>query len=239
MNRSTGAWQFDPKDKLALVCRSLAQATQELNTAAWDRTFHVKGHSGHGWNELADGLAKSTVTTDFSLPVHGDIGDWVRTGDIAHLWLLLAAFRDPVSWPQHLGSHMVDTAVEFGQRFPPLCPGLQQAADAKRGGPDPRPVTSEWQQFRLVSLNVQTLADDPAEPCSHFEGRIGYLRDQFEWIGAHIVAIQRREPPGQLLCPQATIFDSALELVLRDTLAWRGGFSVRLRTEQLGLLPKI
>ena len=187
IKRSEGAWHFGAEDKLATTCRSLFQAVQELGVLNWENVAHVKGHSGDAWNELADCLAKFVLDRGDGLEVAGDIGTWVRSGDIVHLWMLVAASREPLLWPRHVGTHMVDTPVSFGQEEISLYPGTVDNRPTKGLSARGRKT---WQCLRLVTLNVQTLASGQGEGAQHFEGRAGYLRDQFEHLGVHIVALQ-------------------------------------------------
>ena len=153
VKRAEGAWQFPTDDLLALTCRSLFQTAQELLTVSWEQIQHVKGHSGVGWNELADALAKFVLSNSLELSVQSDIGCWVRTGDVAQLWLLVAASRDPESWPLHSGSHMIDTGIEFGDTPIRLFPGLRPL---RRVGPTPIPTLRAGLRTSVISLNMLT-----------------------------------------------------------------------------------
>ena len=76
----------------------------------------------------------------------------------------------------------MDTSTWFDAP-PCLCPGLK--------GPAPEgPAVVGWHCLRFATVNVQTLASDPREASSHFEGRIGYLRDQLEEHAVHVAALQ-------------------------------------------------
>ena len=186
LKRSEGAWHFAAEDKLACTCRCMHQVAQEIGVVYWENFAHVKGHSGEAWNELADGLAKFVLAKNSNLPIAGDIGQWVRSGDIDHLWLLVAASTDPLLWPRHVGSSMSDVHVVLGETEISLCPGIASQPLQRGGHSKPK----SWHCLKIASLNVQTLSPDPGEPFQHFEGRIGYLREQFELTGAHVVALQ-------------------------------------------------
>ena len=44
--------------------------------------------------------------------------------------------------------------------------------------------------MRMLSVNVQTLAEGPGEHYVHFEGRMAYIREQFATLGVHVASLQ-------------------------------------------------
>ena len=187
LHRAVGDWKFEERDRLALACRAIAQAAEELDIFLWHQAAHVRGHKGNPWNELADRLAKHAIVGGPNLEVHTDIGTWTRSGDLAHLWLAIAAHKQPHMWPRHVGRNMLDTGVHLDGVPEVMCSG--RPADASQPLlPDAGRLS--WQCVRIASLNVQSLESHGLEAGAHFQGRIGYLRDQFEAIGAQIVSIQ-------------------------------------------------
>ena len=236
LQRVVGAWQLDLSDKLAFAGRCLAQAAQEVASASWDRIWHVKGHSGHCWNELADCLAKTVVAEGSTLQVVGDIGGWIRTGDIANLWLLIAACREPDAWPRHVGAHMMDTGVVFGEQAVPLCPGLSGHSDGSGAGRT-QGVGGGWQSLRLVTLNVQTLAGDPDGSSQYFEGRVGYLRDQFEHLGAHVVSVQEARTPRAASVLSGNYLRLCSGATPSGHLGVEGWFLRRTESRKIGFAP--
>ena len=79
-----------------------------------------------------------------------------------------------------------DSGVVFVEHDIRLCPWASDVSACER----PLPSAPTWRCFRTVTVNVQTLASDPGELSPHFEGRIGYLRDQLEALGVSIAALQ-------------------------------------------------
>ena len=95
--RATGHCNFRNDDALSASCRSLFQALESADIISASSISHVYSHQGCPWNELADCLAYATASVETS------IGTWVRDESLRHLWLLVAACRDPVAWPAHSG----------------------------------------------------------------------------------------------------------------------------------------
>ena len=178
VRRVQGTWNFPPTHLLAKTCRALAQAAEVLGAVPWRDIFHIPAHVGFGWNEFADVLAKQAVqkcTRAEGLPC---LGSRVRDSSIEHLWLLLAAHRQPTLWPTFTdGGVCTDLAV----RSHALGPDLYFGRDSRK---DDCVAPRGWVRLCVVSMNVQTLE---GEGIQHSEGRVGYLREQMCNAGAHLV----------------------------------------------------
>ena len=61
VRRSGGLWKFDLSDALPGACRALGQAAEVFGCRPWEHV--AQAHSGFGWNELADTVAKLSPQT--------------------------------------------------------------------------------------------------------------------------------------------------------------------------------
>ena len=181
--RANGQWQLAAADTLANTCRNIAQAIDCLRRVRPFDILHVRGHGGNPWNELADSLAKHALHAECTV-LHGEaISEWVRECSLDNLWLLLSAFLEPGLWPQHNGSHMVDTGMVLPAAMPPVGEVLQSRTA-------PLEVSARWHALRVATLNVQTMAEGTEESQANYAGRAAFLRDQFASLGVHVVGIQ-------------------------------------------------
>ena len=165
----------------------MAQVTAGFGGLQWRDTKHSRAaYHGDPWNELADRLAKHLVAHGSPLGVRGDLGHWVRSGDLENLSLPVAAFKQPRMWPSHVCDSMVDSGIEFGDTPASICSvPLTKTVTACSSSSQ-----MSWHCLRIATVNVQTLESSDNDSFEHFEGRGGYLRDQLEALDAHIVSIR-------------------------------------------------
>ena len=204
LQRASGSWRFQLTDDLASACRSLMQTAEMLGCVSFDAIQHVRGHSQHPWNELADALAKYAIAQDVGTCQVAGLAAWILDRSVEHLWLIVAAAREPHLWPHHRYDAFVNVggvhlgqqehpARYFGESFP-----LVQAPKA----------SAQWRSMKVVTLNVQTLESKAPSEAGDFAGRVAYLRAQFADIGAAIVGLQETRSPQS----SAVLSDSFLRL---------------------------
>ena len=182
--RANRQWGLSEDDGLAGVVRSLAHALEVAGYLHPKSLCHVKGHGGNPWNELADSIACYACSHEGTTLRSRLLHDWICDLALEHLWLLLAALREPECWPRHSGDRMVDSGIVFPATFPHLAQG-----DAWRSS-DTRVDRLEWRSLRVASLNVQALDERGQEGASQFAGRAAYLRDQFASEGVGVVPLE-------------------------------------------------
>ena len=119
VKRAGGLWKFDASNKLAHACRALAQATEAFGHAPWQEVEYVPAHSGVGWNEMADTLAKRELACGDGTRMVPLIREWIRDASIGHLWLLLAAHCHPHLWPTLQGAALSTSAEVIRPDLPP------------------------------------------------------------------------------------------------------------------------
>ena len=169
IHRARGEWNYPSDHVLAGLCRGLAQANEVFGIAPWQDLSHVPAHSGFGWNEYADVLAKLAVETSTVCTSVPDVSCWLTNSSFQHLWLLLAAHLQPHLWPTFLGASITTGQGAVASDLPAeRYFGCEHFVPGPAG--DPR-----WAHIHIVSMNVQTLE---GEGVQHEEGRVGFLRDQ-------------------------------------------------------------
>ena len=135
---------------------------------------------------MADGLAKWAVAHPTEgLAVGLKVQDWINDGSLRHVWLLLAAWKCPEQWPQHVSDTLVDDGIHTSfdcQNSTSWC-GI--VGDAARPSSASSPV-----HFICASINVQTLNETGRTDESAFLGRSQYIRDQLAHVGVCIAGLQ-------------------------------------------------
>ncbi|CAE7826897.1 unnamed protein product, partial [Symbiodinium necroappetens] len=169
---------------LAQNCRALTQAVEAAGRLPHHHYGHVRAHKGQKWNELVDVLAKARHLPDTAVPLSvAAITHWTADRSIDWLWMYFASVRQPGLWPQLEGNSFVDSSrVELSlpqphRRFLNLAPSPHSL-------PEPRTSTL---YLRLVSVNVQTLAEDSAKGDP---GRVPFVRHQLDELEANVIGLQ-------------------------------------------------
>ena len=180
IHRARGEWNYPSGHVLAGLCRALAQANEVFGIAPWQDLSHVPAHSGFGWNEYADVLAKLAVETSTVCTSTPDMSRWIIDSSFQHLWLLLAAHLQPHLWPTFSGAAITTRPASVISDLP-----AERYFGCEHSVPGPAGDT-RWAHLHVVSMNVQTLE---GEGVQHEEGRVGFLRDQMS-SGAHVVLVQ-------------------------------------------------
>ena len=103
------AGQFRGID-LAARCRHMLQAVKACNSRRHVMIQHVKSHVGYAGNETADYLAKACCNPTSRILVWQDhpICLFLQRDWLTWLWLYVASFRDPRSWPRQIGGSFED-----------------------------------------------------------------------------------------------------------------------------------
>ena len=152
--------------------RAVAQAAEAHGKLRSGDISHVKAHAGHAYNELVDILAKARHLPDSDIPSSiGDLVNWIGDGSIEWLWVLISAIRSPEQWPLPFPLPSI--------AFLNLPEPAQPAFFAK--------AAPSLLHLRLVTANVQTLEEQPAEGIL---GRVPYVREQLAWLGVVLTGLQ-------------------------------------------------
>ena len=186
VKRAGGLWKFDASNKLAHACRALAQATEAFGHAPWQEVEYVPAHSGVGWNEMADTLAKRELACGDGTRMVPLLREWIHDASIGHLWLLLAAHCHPHLWPTLQGAALSTSAEVIRPDLPP------SAYFGPGRGPELCKSVVPWRQLSVVTMNVQTMEGGGLHDQ---EGRVGFLRSQMIGRGIHVVAVQEARTP--------------------------------------------
>ena len=174
---ATGQWA--PVDRLSVQIHNLELAIREIPGVRLE-IAHVKGHAGNGWNELADGVAKSAAKggSPFAEPPR----DACRA--------LLDTNLDWVGFEMAAGrTGAIDVANRALQWSEEPCPHY--------------PVSAE----QLIPTECRLNKDDTGEPvrfrtrvCTFnvqgLRGNYRYMEEQFDAAGFQIVMLQETKTPG-------------------------------------------
>ena len=198
LRQTTGRYGASSLGSLAAKCRAAFQALLAARPHLAADITHVRSHRGLPANELADQLAKwacctkdPCVTCEHMATVAG----WCRSHSLEWLWMAFESLRTPHCWPTFGGTCFTD-------RHSPLTPPVLTpdecyelfglTAPVPTQAPSPPLAVS----LCLFSLNTQTLAEQKPDAeigqgdRSGFLGRAAFLREQFDYYGAHVVALQ-------------------------------------------------
>ena len=185
-------------EDLTIVARSLTMWLEQIHGAAvrWE---HVKGHSNHPWNDLADAIAgnaiaTSQVTFDIAQLLHMCTFDASDTNTIQWLWLYERSIRGEydapplcgLSWRLNCAAPLAQVPQGHDHPFV-LRRAHRQTAKAATG-----PIT-----LRCATANVMTLYPEQRHSSSHFGARAEYLAKQFHEQGIHCVGIQESRSQRQ------------------------------------------
>ena len=169
---------------------------------------HVRSHTDQPANELVGRIAKYACGTSNSQPLvlcPASGAAWCRSPSLPWLWIAYAQHHDKGTWPTFTGSGLLDhdRLTSTPQLSPTACAsyfGLADQADSVSCG--------VWGNLCTFTLNTQTLSEtrsdgDQPTPAKEdgFPGRTAFLREQFDYYGAHIVALQeaRADSDGMLV----------------------------------------
>ena len=209
LRQTTGQYGSSNQSSLACTCRSLFQALVASRPGIASTITHVRSHTGVPENELVDLLAKWAASSDsnsshFSAHMHL-AASVCRSPHLAWLWLIPEAIRHPELWPRYDGRGFTD--------LDRAAPRAELSPGERRGffGLDTNTVETNdtvafVATFCLFTLNTQTLAESAPSTDTvqnstdtHFVGRAAFLREQFDWYGAHVVAVQEARGPSDAM----------------------------------------
>ena len=218
-----GAWNSQTTGPLADATRTIHQwlKVRREETSSKLSYTHVKSHTSHPWNELADVLAKWAAKN----------GVIDHPGQAVELMPLLTG-------PCPLLPQMVWAWKVYKQKgdYPDVCDNnIQWQTMSVNDFDRPKfvvtPVIEEVTKTKrpqcsltLVSYNVSTLSDSTRD---HFGAKAEFLRAQFEHLGVSVAALQetRASSPLFLDTPNFFRFISASSGGLGGTELWfaKGG----------------
>ncbi|CAE7243279.1 unnamed protein product [Symbiodinium sp. CCMP2592] len=179
---------FGAVSQLAIVkaCRSLAQVHDALGPGCTVPIYHVKGHEGHPYNELADVLAGACDVPETDLPPHLlHTCRWARQHSLEWLWLTVAAMQQSTSLPQYNGNALTDTVGHSDLAHLELNP-CSAFGPAFASVPPKAPSTGFRFFARFVTVNVQTLGEDSVAQVN----RTPFVRAQLESVGCLFAGLQ-------------------------------------------------
>ena len=192
---SAGRWTAQTEGPLAEAARSVHQWNEirRRGKPASVQYSHIKSHTLHPWNELADCLAKFSSRTALKL-------SFPRVYDVSKLicgkfpllprmvWLWLAYTGDP-SYPEGANGQVTWQSV---QRSDFQQPGFVQPSENPQYEVDVDTYNFHW--LRIASYNVSTLAEKGLENAARPE----FLRAQFDSLHVTIAALQETRARSQL-----------------------------------------
>ena len=156
---------------------------------------HVKGHSDHPWNELADSLAKATATAEFlPVPFCTDLIRCIKDS-VFNAWLHIAhASTDLIAYPPvvqhefHATSVLTHTDSLFTYHLTPQ-QQLQQASPHQ----DKTPLV-----FRSATHNVMSATDKSTPDTLAFDStNINLLSQQYAHHFLHLIGQQESRLPAK------------------------------------------
>ena len=181
---ASGLWRFDPTSLLGQLLRDLGQACEELygNLLSF---IHVKGHSNHPANDLADCLAKNVALGQLPARAnkldHTQLIQAQRT-DGAYCWLGVAAALGKTDLPNVEAPFPCDRTVPRNLEESVYTYAPTMHTDAT--------VHTQWLQF--ATINVRSLFADLDHQSSsmRFVEKPKYLAEQLAWSQYQIVGLQ-------------------------------------------------
>ena len=198
LRQTTGRYGTSAPGSLAAKCRAAFQALLSARPHLASDITHVRSQRGTPANELADQLAKWACQIEASALPDGHmatVASWCRSHSLDWLWMAFESIRTPDCWPTFGGACFVDG---HASPTPPLLTPTE--CHELFGLTAPTPVKDSCPSLAvslcLFSLNTQTLAEPEHDPESSqrtdsgFLGRAAFLREQFDYYGAHVVALQ-------------------------------------------------
>ncbi|OLQ03718.1 hypothetical protein AK812_SmicGene13326 [Symbiodinium microadriaticum] len=209
LRQTTGQYGSSNQSSLACTCRSLFQALVASRPGIASAITHVRSHTGVPENELVDLIAKWAATSDgdsshFSAHMHL-AASVCRSPHLAWLWLIPEAIRHPGLWPRYDGHGFtdLDRAAPRAELSPGECRGF---FGLDTNTVETNDAVAFVATFCLFTLNTQTLAESAPSADTvqnstdtHFVGRAAFLREQFDWYGAHVVAVQEARGPSDAM----------------------------------------
>ncbi|CAE7221510.1 unnamed protein product [Symbiodinium microadriaticum] len=186
--QAAGTFGSSQSDQIAVACRSLAHVLEVLGKLRAGTIRHVKGHSGHPHNELADVLAGAKDVGVSSIPEHfRPFSDWVAANVIEWLWLAVASLTQPAAWLVWSHNHFVDptgnSSLDVGNLAGPDFFGRQQSAQPWTPPHD----VAMYLYAKFVTVNVQSLCEDER---STLPNRVPYVRAQLDHCGCAVAGLQ-------------------------------------------------
>lgn len=182
---------FDSSQRSVQWLRMLMQGLEALHGPWRIFTKHVKGHSGHPYNELVNTLAQSTLIRDFCEPPPLDLRP-LTAGDaypLRWLWLRMRLQQGSLDLPK-----VHNSCLDIPHRACQLAtqPDLPWTFGY---GSQPALIQEAHLDLNLhfLTFNVRTLNDPvtkKAPPDAFLNGRMKYLEEQFVALGATIVGLQ-------------------------------------------------
>ena len=156
---------------------------------------HVKGHSDHPWNELADSLAKATAIADFlPSPLCADLVQCI-TDSVFNAWLHIAhASTDLVSYPPVVDQEFRATSIDThtGSLYTYHQTPQQQALEAASLHDKTALV------FRTATYNVMSAVDKATGDTTAFDSaNINLLSQQYAHHFLHIIGQQESRLPAK------------------------------------------
>ena len=211
LRQATGRYGSTAGQPIAAVCRHFFQALEAARPDFVPAIQHVRSHTGQPANELVDRIARFACgePADQSLvQCPATAVAWCRSSSLPWLWIAYAQLRDHRLWPTFTGSGFTDQ--DRLSRPPELSPTVCDSYFGLIGkaADEPHKISGSLCTF---TLNTQTLADPnpdkdqtPDKKEEGFPGRTAFLREQFDYYGAHLIALQEARAASDGMIVSAT-----------------------------------
>ena len=175
LHATTGRWGYHPDDGLLMRVRATYQLLWSIRQGDSLYTSHIKGHSGHYGNELADTIAKAVRTGRLQgRKPDVNLAHWFHGTNPHILWAWMPFDID------HKATSMPVFAnkVISGQGLSAPDPSLSWLPTVYRA---PQDDHIGWLCMKVGTYNVSSIKE---------MGRAALLREQAEYHGFHVIGLQ-------------------------------------------------
>ena len=176
---------------LAPLVRSLTLWLEQLSfvSLTWG---HVKGHSDHPWNDLADAVAygaisTACVTTDIEAAVQCCLDEHGSSTALSWLWLYEKSLRGDADAPV---LHGTQWRFNTGAPLAHLPDAKCQPFEVRKAGRTFQREQSAFCCLRTATANVLTLFPQHEAASAFFSARAEHLALQFRQAKLHCVGLQ-------------------------------------------------
>ena len=227
---ASGWAKVSAQRQLAFVMRTLSVMLERCRPVHYS---HVKDHSGHPWNELADRVANAGRKRSILAPVRLPIADWLSNGLFVGEWVFLESLPEDekVAYPPVVNGLITALPARF-----PTDPTMRlrhriasghdfdAATATPRGGGNKRLRRKRETpnlNIKMGSANVLTLLPGKCrrgDGNSGLCGRAHAIMRQCHDHGLKLLECMRPEPLGRVHAPLNTIMSSAAVPTIKASL---------------------
>ena len=246
-NAMDGAASYNPTYRVVEYLRLLTQTLEAVFTPEQILMEHIKGHSGHPLNEMANSLAifanKDDVILDYLKDF--DLKDLFQEEQfpLRWIWLLARKTHDPHAFP-----HIEDAKMHIPARhtFDSTDPSLPWTMDH---GQTAKLCTQDFTpSLKIISFNVRSLKEaDQGQDDGYTAGRSPHLEAQLLDCDATVVGLQETRTRFTDVCRSQHFYKfraaaqnghGGVELWLRQqhTIGWTGAQTCRFHFDKAVVL---